>query len=68
MTIKKLVEELKVKPGYLKSSPTRVASRFKVSVDVAIRAIREAKQLGKTVDSLPDLANSNSNYNVITEF
>jgi hypothetical protein len=49
MTIKKLVEELKVRPGYLKSSPTRVASRFKVSVDVAIRAIREAKQLGKTV-------------------
>lgn len=69
MNIKALIEELKSKPGYLKSSPTRVSTRFNVSSKVAHQAIREAKKLLKdSASSLPDFANTNSNNNVITEF
>lgn len=69
MNIKALIEELKSKPGYLKSSPTRVSARFKVSSKIAHQAIREAKKLLRdSAASLSDFDNSNGNHNVITEF
>lgn len=67
MTLKELVDILKLKPGYLKSGPVIVSSRFDVKKEIALEAIREAKRLLKQARlSLTD--NSNDNDSVITEF
>ena len=67
MSLKELVDILKLKPGYLKSGPTRVSTNFDVEEEIALKAIREAKKLLKqAAASLPD--NSNENNSVITEF
>ena len=67
MSLKELVDILKLKPGYLKSGPTKVSTQFDVEEEIALKAIREAKKLLKqAAASLPD--NSNENNSVITEF
>lgn len=67
MSLKELVDILKLKPGYLKSGPSTVSNKFDVEEEIAIQAIREAKKLLKQASlSLPD--NSNTSDNVITEF
>jgi hypothetical protein len=67
MNLKELVDILKIKPGYLKSGPSRVSSMFDVEEKIALEAIREAKKLLKQARlGLAD--NSNDNESVITEF
>ncbi len=67
MNLKELVDILKMKPGYLKSGPSRVSSKFEVEEKIALEAIREAKKLLKQARlGLAD--NSNDNESVITEF
>lgn len=67
MSLKELVDILKLKPGYLKSGPSRVSDKFDVEEEIALQAIREAKKLLKQASlGLPD--NSNTSDNVITEF
>jgi len=67
MNLKELVDILKLKPGYLKSGPTRVSTTFDVKEEIALEAIREAKKLLKQARlGLTD--NSNDNDSVITEF
>lgn len=67
MNLKELVDILKVKPGYLKSGPSRVSTTFDVKEEIALEAIREAKKLLKQARlGLAD--NSNDNDSVITEF
>ena len=67
MNLKELIDILKIKPGYLKSGPSRVSSMFDVEEKIALEAIREAKKLLKQARlGLPD--NSNDNDSVITEF
>jgi hypothetical protein len=67
MKLNELIDILKLKPGYLKSGPVTVSSKFEVDEDIAIEAIREAKKLLKQARlGLTD--NSNDNDSVITEF
>ena len=67
MNLKELVDILKLKPGYLKSGPSRVSTTFDVEEEIALEAIREAKKLLKQARlGLAD--NSNDNDSVITEF
>ena len=67
MNLKELIDILKIKPGYLKSGPSRVSSMFDVEEKIALEAIREAKKLLKQARlGLAD--NSNDNESVITEF
>jgi len=67
MNLKELVDILKLKPGYLKSGPSRVSTTFDVKEEIALEAIREAKKLLKQARlGLTD--NSNDNDSVITEF
>jgi hypothetical protein len=67
MNLKELVDILKLKPGYLKSGPSRVSTTFDVEEEIALEAIREAKKLLKQARlGLTD--NSNDNDSVITEF
>ena len=67
MNLKELVDILKMKPGYLKSGPSRVSSKFEVEEKIALEAIREAKKLLKQARlGLAD--NSNENDSVISEF
>ncbi len=67
MSLKELVDILKLKPGYLKSGPSRVSTTFDVKEEIALEAIREAKKLLKQARlGLAD--NSNDNDSVITEF
>ena len=67
MNLKELVDILKLKPGYLKSGPSRVSTTFDVKEEIALEAIREAKKLLKQARlGLAD--NSNDNDSVITEF
>lgn len=67
MNLKELIDILKLKPGYLKSGPSKVSDQFNVGEEIALEAIREAKKLLKQARrSLSD--NSNSSENVITEF
>jgi hypothetical protein len=48
VSLKELVDILKLKPGYLKSGPSRVSTTFDVEEEIALEAIREAvcMQLG----------------------
>ena len=67
MNLKELIDILKIKPGYLKSGPSRVSSMFDVEEKIALEAIREAKKLLKQARlGLAD--NSNENDSVISEF
>ena len=67
MSLKELVDILKLKPGYLKSGPSKVSTKFDVEEEIALEAIREAKKLLKQARlGLTD--NSNDNDSVITEF
>ena len=67
MNLKELVDILKLKPGYLKSGPSKVSTTFDVEKEIALEAIREAKKLLKQARlGLAD--NSNDNDSVITEF
>jgi hypothetical protein len=67
MNLKELVDILKLKPGYLKSGPSKVSTTFDVKEEIALEAIREAKKLLKQARlGLAD--NSNDNDSVITEF
>jgi hypothetical protein len=67
VSLKELVDILKLKPGYLKSGPSRVSTTFDVKEEIALEAIREAKKLLKQARlGLAD--NSNDNDSVITEF
>jgi hypothetical protein len=67
VSLKELVDILKLKPGYLKSGPSRVSTTFDVEEEIALEAIREAKKLLKQARlGLTD--NSNDNDSVITEF
>ena len=67
MNLKELIDILKMKPGYLKSGPSKVSSKFDVEEEIALEAIREAKKLLKQARlGLAD--NSNDNDSVITEF
>lgn len=67
MNLKELIDILKTKPGYLKSGPSTVSSKFDVEKEIALEAIREAKKLLKQARlGLAD--NSNDNDSIITEF
>jgi hypothetical protein len=67
VSLKELVDILKLKPGYLKSGPSKVSTKFDVEEEIALEAIREAKKLLKQARlGLTD--NSNDNDSVITEF
>jgi hypothetical protein len=67
MSLTELIDILKLKPGYLKSGPSRVSNTFDVDKQIALEAIREAKKLLKEARlGLAD--NSNENDSIITEF
>lgn len=67
MSLKELIDILKVKRGYLKSGPNAVSNTFDVEKEIAVEAIREAKKLLKQA-TLGLTDSSNENNNVITEF
>ena len=49
MTIQKLVQILHARPGYLKSGPSYIARKFKVSLQDATSALKAARSERKKV-------------------
>jgi hypothetical protein len=69
MTIPKLVQILHARPGYLKSGPSYIARKFKVSLKDATAALKSARAEMKQVDrKVVKVELSNDSDNVITEF
>jgi hypothetical protein len=69
MTIQKLVQILHARPGYLKSGPSYIARKFKVSLQDATAALKSARVEKKQVNrKVVKVELSNDSDNVITEF
>ena len=69
MTIQKLVQILHARPGYLKSGPSYIARKFKVSLQDATAALKAARVDRKQVNrKVVKVELSNDSDNVITEF